>query len=162
MHTARGKGGASFPLQLTLHLSRLFSVPWWLLTLALLIYKGVILPFPTAALPMEIVGSALVLMVHWVACDMGKKGNLTESPRLLLVSMLLMACATFGAIYFMWLQTYVMRLDLAFSAVFLGFDGLALVFSVVALQNAAGDEGLGFWMVGGQGHPGLGGFPPTQ
>lgn len=160
MHTARGKGGASFPLQLMLHVGRLFSIPWFLLTLSLLIYKGTVLPFPEAALPMEIIASALVLLVHWVACSTGKHGNLTESPRMLLLSMFLMACATFGAFYFMWLQTYVMRLDLAFSAVFLGFNGLALVLSVVGLQNAAGDD-LPFGAMSGFMSTGAA-FPPSS
>ncbi|CUI14653.1 membrane-associated protein, putative [Bodo saltans] len=140
MHSARGKGGASFPLQIFLHLGRFFSVPWFVITLALLIYKGVKLPFPQdVALPLEIVSSFLVMAIHWVAVNVGIKGNLTESPRLLLLSILLNAVILFGIIYFMWLQTYVMRLDLGVSATYLSLVGLTFVFSLVGLQNIAGD-----------------------
>lgn len=140
MHSARGKGGASFPLQIFLHLSRWFSFPWFIVTLSLLIYKGVKLPYPqSAALPLEIVSSFLVLVLHWVAVNVGKKGNLTEGARLLLLSIALHAVILFGIIYFMWLQTYVMRLDLGFSATYLALVGLTFVFSLVGLQNIVGD-----------------------
>jgi transmembrane protein 216 len=140
MHSARGKGGASFPLQVFLHLSRWFSFPWFLVTLALLIYKGVNLPYPQdVALPIEIVAAFLVLVVQWIAVNVGKKGNLTESPRLMLLSIVLLVIVLFGIVYFMWLQTYVMRLDLGVSATFLCFEGLAFVFSIVGLQNTVGD-----------------------
>lgn len=138
MATASGSGGgASFLFQLALFFSVAWCVLWWMLTLGFLIFKAIYLPFPPAALPMEIVASVLVIVVNVFAFLIGNRGNKTENVVTLILSAVLFIIAAVGAIYYMWLQTYVLMLDLAFSAIFLGINGLTIVLAVWASQNAA-------------------------
>ena len=140
MISSRGKGGASFPLQLLLIVALLACPVWVITTIALLIYKGTILPFQPAALPMEIIGVALVYGVQYFGCSFGKRGNLTETTSVLIVSVVLLLISGIGMFYYMWLQTYVMMLDLGMSASMLGLNGLTILFTLAALQSAAGTD----------------------
>lgn len=135
--------GASFPLQLFLIINHLYCPFWGLLTLALLIFKAVNLYFPKGALAGEIIGVFLLYFVHYFSCALGKRGNLTEQLATLLVGGILQIVAAVGAIYYMWLQTYVMRLDLGFSATMLALDGAAFIFTIVAVQNVASSGIMG-------------------
>lgn len=137
MAVAGGKeGGASFLFQILLLISAAWCVLWWMLTLGFLIFKAIYLPFPPAALPMEIVASVLVVIINVFGVIIGIRGNKTEQVPALALSALLLAIVAVGAIYYMWLQTYVLMLDLAFSAVFLGVNGLTVLLAIWASQNA--------------------------
>lgn len=128
-------GGPSLSFQLLLYGSSGWSVIWFILTLALLIYKGTLLEFPPAALPMEIVSSFFLLIIDIAALSVGTRGNFMETvgASCLAIGLLLVAAA--GAIYYMWLQTYVMMLDLAFSAILLTLNGLAALAGVYTVQG---------------------------
>ncbi|KAG5468156.1 hypothetical protein LSCM1_02131 [Leishmania martiniquensis] len=130
-------GGASFSYHLQLLVSIGWAAIWWMMTLGLLVFKALRLPFPPAALPMEIVASFLVLIVNAFSVLIGMRGNKTENPSTILISAALLAIATAGAVYYMWLQTYVLILDLAFSAIYVGINGVALLLSVWAAQSVA-------------------------
>lgn len=138
MRTSRGKGGASFPLQLLLLLSVFMCIIWFIITVSLMIFKGVNFPYADYALGLEIAAPFLFVIIHLMAFSVGKRGNLTESlPMLVVAGALVLLCAVAG-FYYMWLQTYVLMLDLYISAFYLGVCGLTLLFSIVAMQNAAG------------------------
>ncbi|KAG5468568.1 hypothetical protein CUR178_01401 [Leishmania enriettii] len=130
-------GGASFPYQLQLLFSIGWASIWWVVTLGLLIFKAFHLPFPPAALPMEVVASVLVLIVNAFGVLIGIRGNKTESPSTILISTALLGITTVGAIYYMWLQTYVLMLDLAFSAIYVGINGVGILLGFWATQNVA-------------------------
>lgn len=140
--SSRGKGGASFPLQLLLIIALLSCPVWVITTIALLIYKGSILPYPPAALPMEIIGVVLCYGVQYFACSFGKRGNLTETTSVLIVSVVLLLIAGIGMLYYMWLQTYVMMLDLGMSASVVAINGLTVLCAIAALQSAAGSDAV--------------------
>jgi transmembrane protein 216 len=137
MPTTSGTGGGA---SLLFHLMLLFSVAWcvlwWMLTLGFLIFKAIHLPFPPAALPVEIVTSVLVVVINLFGVLIGFRGNRTESTTSLTLSAFLLAIAAVGAIYYMWLQTYILMLDLAFSAIFLGINALSVLLAFWAAQNA--------------------------
>ncbi|RNF12137.1 transmembrane protein 216 [Trypanosoma conorhini] len=128
-------GGPSLSFQLLLYGSSGWSGIWFILTLALLIYKGTLLPFPPAALPMEIVSAFFLLVVDIAALSLGTRGNLTEEVGTSCLALGLLLVAAVGAVYYMWLQTYVMMLDLAFSAILLGLNILTVLAGVYALQG---------------------------
>lgn len=132
----RAVGGASFAFQLLILCSLGWSAIWLILTVSFLIYKATILPFPPAAFPMEIIASFLVLGVEVIASLIGTKGNLTEDASTIVVSIGLLIVSAVGAFYFMWLQTYVMMLDLAFSAVFFGLILLATLSGLESLRRS--------------------------
>lgn len=110
---------------------------WWLLTLGFLIFKALYLPFPPAALPMEIVASFLILAVNIFAFLMGVRGNKSENVAAIAISALLLVISAVGAIYYMWLQTYVLMLDLAFSAIYLGINAFSAILALGAAHSAS-------------------------
>lgn len=138
MQSSRGKGGASFPLQLMLLISLGFAPVWLIITIALLIYKATVLPYADYAFGLEVVAPVLFFIVHFLSFKFGTRGNLTESLPILVVALILMLITSFGSIYYMWLQTYVLRLDLGISAASLGINGLTVLLYLVALRNASG------------------------
>ncbi|KAF8296002.1 hypothetical protein C3747_356g12 [Trypanosoma cruzi] len=129
-------GGPSLSFQLLLYGSAGWSGIWFVVTLGLLIYKGSTLQFPPAALPMEIVSALLLLVIDFAALSLGTRGNLAEEVGTSCLAIGLLLVAAVGAIYYMWLQTYVMMLDLAFSAILLGLNVLAVLAGVYAVQGA--------------------------
>ncbi|KAH9577189.1 hypothetical protein LSM04_008961 [Trypanosoma melophagium] len=128
-------GGGSLCFQLLLYCSCGWSCVWFIVTLSLLIYKGTLLYFPPAAQPMEIVSAFLLLMVDLAACIIGSRGNVTEETTSMILSIILLLVAVLGAMYYMWFQTYVMMLDLAFSATLLGFNGLGVLTGLYGVQG---------------------------
>ncbi|ESL11840.1 hypothetical protein TRSC58_00401 [Trypanosoma rangeli SC58] len=128
-------GGPSLSFQLLLYGSFGWSGIWFIVTLALLIYKGTLLPFPPAALPMEIVSAFLLLLVDIAALFLGTRGNLTEEVSTSCLTLCLLVVASVGATYYMWLQTYVTMLDLVFSAILLSLHILAALAGVYAVQG---------------------------
>lgn len=132
MRTSRGKGGASFPLQLMLLLSVGICPLWVICTVSLMIFKGVTFPYADYALGLEIAAPFLFLIVHIVGFNVGKRGNLTESfPMLLVASVLILLCCVAG-FYYMWLQTYVLMMDLYMSAIYLGVCAITVIFCASA------------------------------
>ncbi|ORC93481.1 uncharacterized protein TM35_000013580 [Trypanosoma theileri] len=127
-------GSGSLCFQLLLYCCCGWSCIWFIVTLSLLIYKGTVLYFPPAAQPMEIVSSFLLLMVDVAAFFLGSRGNITEETTPMIFSIILLLVAVLGAMYYMWFQTYVMMLDLAFSATLLAFNGLGLLAGFYGLQ----------------------------
>ncbi|GET92160.1 hypothetical protein, conserved [Leishmania tarentolae] len=130
-------GGASFSFHLLLFMSIGWASIWWIVTVSLLIFKALHLPFPPAALPMEIVASFLVLLVNAFGVLIGIRGNKTENTSTIVISATLLAISAVGAIYYMWLQTYVLMMDLAFSAFYLGVNGIAILLGFWATQSVA-------------------------
>lgn len=123
-------GGASFSFQLLLLGSLGWGIVWVLLTVGLLVFKATALPFPPAALPMEIVACVLAVIVNSVGCITAIRGNLTEEGTTIFMGLFLIIVAGVGALYYMWLQTYVLRLDLFFSAIFLAINCLTLLLGI--------------------------------
>jgi transmembrane protein 216 len=133
--TAAQATSASLPLQLLAILSAIFCPMWFILTLALLIYKATFLIYPDAALGLEITGCLLVWLVEIGAVKLVKKGNLTENVTFLGAGLGLKLVTCIGAIYYMWLQVYVMRLDVGFSATLLTMDALAVLLGAATIQS---------------------------
>lgn len=132
MRTSRGKGGASFPLQLMLLVSFGICPLWMICTVSLMIYKGVAFPYADYAFGLEVSAPILFLIVHLVGFNVGKRGNLTESRRMLMVAAFLLLLCCVAAFYYMWLQTYVLMMDLYISAIYLGVCGVTILLCISA------------------------------
>ena len=132
---------ASLPLQLIAIICALFCPIWWAITFSLLIYKITFLPFPPTAFGFEITCTVLLWIVQVGAVSHIKRGNLTEHPATLGLSVVFTVLTIAGAIYYMLLQTYVMMLDLGFSAVVLILNVLALVFTGLTITGISSGQG---------------------
>jgi transmembrane protein 216 len=132
---AAAASSASLLLQLLAITSAVYCPCWFILTLALLIYKATWLPYPPTALGFEIASSLLVWLIEIGAVKQVKAGNLTENTAILATGIGLKVLTCVGAIYYMWLQTYVMKLDLGFSATLLALDCSAIIVGAFTFQS---------------------------
>ena len=127
---------SNFGLQIILILTGIAIHLWFLTSLGLMIYKTTYLPFPPLSIGLEFAGLVAVWLMEWLgAVYFGKRGNLTEHAVALAVSIGLFLLCSGGLVYYLWFQTYVMRLDLGFSAVLLGLNALCLLGAMVTMQN---------------------------
>lgn len=137
MYDGRPVGGASLLFHV-LHLASLsWSIVWLVVSITLLGIKGANLPFTPGALPIEIISSILVVVVNYVGCVFAKAGNLKEEIKALAISLAFFVVAIGGALYFMWFQSYVMKLDLVFSSVFLAINGVLVFSGIWAIHQAS-------------------------
>eukprot|EP00796_Vickermania_ingenoplastis_P007211 gene7211-5068_t len=148
MFSDRPVGGASLLFHVFLLISLAWAGIWFAVTVSLLGLKGSKLPFSPAALPLEIIACVLVTIVDFLAFLFGKQGNLTEEVKTIALSLAFLLVSLCGALYFMWFQSYVMRLDLAFSAIFLGINALTIFSGIWAIHQASSQAVLPSYLLG--------------
>mmetsp|Transcript_143260 Transcript_143260/g.250062 ORF Transcript_143260/g.250062 Transcript_143260/m.250062 type:complete len:145 (-) Transcript_143260:32-466(-) len=115
---------AGLPLQLSLILSLSVGLLWVLLTLTMLVYKGLMLPFTTYIFVVELLCPVVVALLELVGFALGSKGNKAEMVGPLVLSLLLDIPAVVACGYFMYFQTYVLRLDFIIDIAYMACKGL--------------------------------------
>lgn len=124
---------SNFGLHIVLSLSAFFVPLWWALTFALIIYKGSQLVYPPVAFAFEIIITFFIWVMQYWAVKLGKRGNMTENTATLGIGLALLILVICGLIYYIFGQTYVMRIDIGFSVTLLIVNVLCLVLGVVAI-----------------------------
>nr|XP_057913699.1 transmembrane protein 216 isoform X4 [Doryrhamphus excisus] len=98
------------------------------------IYKGILLPYPTNNLALDVALLVLFLGLEILRIFYAWKGNLCEHSLTTAVSLfLLLPCVTLAA-YFLLLQTFVLRLEFLLCIVLLCFYSLQFLLGVLALS----------------------------
>ena len=130
-------------LQASLWLSLLCCILWLVATLATWIYKGLALPYPAHfAWPGELLLMLCLVGLEYLSLKNASKGNLLEFRGPLFVAFLISSLQTAGIMYFLRFQPYVLKLDLYFSAVFIGGKGISAIFVVAQLLSLSSSAGL--------------------
>ncbi|KAI9338087.1 hypothetical protein DFJ73DRAFT_587271 [Zopfochytrium polystomum] len=106
---------SSLPLQILLFFNSQYYVVEWLVLLGCLIYKGTFLPFPPAALQLEIFGLFPFALLEACRLFIGVRGNKLEEKGTVGIFLGLSIIAFFGHLFYCWWQTYVLVLDAAFA-----------------------------------------------
>ncbi|XP_049608162.1 transmembrane protein 216 [Syngnathus scovelli] len=128
---------SSTALQVLLYLNCWYFAAFFLADVLMFIYKGLLLPYPTSNLILDVVLLVLFLGLEILRIFYGWKGNLCEHAVTTAVSLfLLLPCITLS-IYFLLLQTFVLRLEFLLGLVLLCFYGLQFLLSVLALSSFA-------------------------
>ncbi|KAM9850414.1 transmembrane protein 216 [Aulostomus maculatus] len=99
------------------------------------IYKGVLLPYPSNNLVLDLVLLLLFLGVEPLRIFYGWKGNLCEHSLALCVSLLMLLPSVTLAVYFMLLQTFVLLLEFILAAVLLCLHSLHLLMGLFTLSS---------------------------
>ncbi|XP_054872302.1 transmembrane protein 216 isoform X3 [Amphiprion ocellaris] len=98
------------------------------------IYKGVLLPYPSDNLVLDVVLLLLFLALETLRIFYGWKGNLCERSLASCVSIfILFPCAAL-AVYYLLLQTFVLRLEFILSSVLLAFYSLELLLGLLSIS----------------------------
>ncbi|XP_026859384.1 transmembrane protein 216 [Electrophorus electricus] len=124
---------SSTPLQILFYLNRWYFAAFFIAEILMFVYKGVLLPYPQANLILDIVLLLLYLGLESLRLFYGCKGNLCESSLALTISVGVLVPCTVLSVYYLLLQTFVLRLEFIINAVLLCFYGLELVIGLMTI-----------------------------
>ncbi|XP_076594957.1 transmembrane protein 216 isoform X1 [Chaetodon auriga] len=125
---------SSTPLQVLLYLNSWYFAAFYLAEILIFIYKGILLPYPSDNLVLDVVLLLLFLGLETLRIFYGWKGNLCERSLASCVSLfILFPCAAL-AVYYLLLQTFVLRLEVILSAVLLCFYSLELLLGLLSVS----------------------------
>uniref|UniRef100_H2TAI7 Transmembrane protein 216 n=1 Tax=Takifugu rubripes TaxID=31033 RepID=H2TAI7_TAKRU len=129
----------STPLQVLLYLNQWFFAAFYLVEVLIFIYKGLLLPYPSDNLVLDVVLMLLFLGLETLRIFYGWKGNLCERSLASCLSLFLLVPCVALAVYVLLLQTFVLRVEFILAAVLLVFYGLELVLGLVSLLAFSSD-----------------------
>ncbi|TWW55421.1 Transmembrane protein 216 [Takifugu flavidus] len=133
MATGNQTALTSTPLQVLLYLNQWFFAAFYLVEVLIFIYKGLLLPYPSDNLVLDVVLMLLFLGLETLRIFYGWKGNLCERSLASCLSLFLLVPCVALAVYVLLLQTFVLRVEFILAAVLLVFYGLELVLGLVSL-----------------------------
>ncbi|GBF88318.1 transmembrane protein [Raphidocelis subcapitata] len=128
----------SLPLQVFIYFGGWWDALFWVLSVALFIYKGLALPYPPGRFAAEFTFVWLWLLVEPGRLFLGSKGNKTEQPGPLLFSLLLAVPIVAFLVYHVKFQTYVLKLEVLLNAISLSFLGLQVLLGCLATARFVG------------------------
>lgn len=123
---------ASLPLEIFLVFGGWWDVLFWLVSIAVFIYKGIILPYPNSNFAVEFTFQWLYVLVEPVRLLLGSKGNKTEQSGPLIFSVILAGPVIAFSVYYIKFQTYVLQIEVILHAISLAFCGLQVLLQLLA------------------------------
>ncbi|XP_066495068.1 transmembrane protein 216 isoform X1 [Tiliqua scincoides] len=129
----RNRHLSSTPLEILLFLNGWYYATYFLLEIFIFIYKGLLLPYPSANLVLDLVMLFLYLGIEVTRIFFGSKGNLCQRKVPLSISLALTFPAAVMAAYYLLLQTYALRLEAILNAILLLFYGVELLLGILTL-----------------------------
>ncbi|XP_018589198.2 transmembrane protein 216 isoform X2 [Scleropages formosus] len=124
---------SSVPLQVLLTLNGWYFGGFFIAELLMFVYKGVLLPYPPGNLVLDLMLLFLFLGLEILRIFYGSKGNLCEQTLATVLSVgILVPCAVLS-VYFLLLQTFVLRLEVIVNALLLCFYGFELLLCLTGL-----------------------------
>lgn len=136
MHTSKNESNSPFS---SLSYQILLVFGWWYFLVfisaetLLLIFKKYYYLYPIGNFLSEFFLLFILTGIESIRIFIGKKGNLTERPFSIILSLLLTVPVTSGVLYFFWWQTYVLMLDFIISIVLFVFLGMQSLFAAFTL-----------------------------
>ncbi|XP_036621008.1 transmembrane protein 216-like [Trichosurus vulpecula] len=125
----------SISLEILLFLNGWYSTTYFLLELFVFMYKGLLLPYPTANLVLDLVILFLYLGIEIIHLFIATKGNLCQRMMPLGINLAMTFPSAMMASYYLLLQTYILRLKAEMSTILLLFCGLELMLEAITLTT---------------------------
>ncbi|XP_043914881.1 transmembrane protein 216 [Protopterus annectens] len=138
MMATSGKHTSAFsstPLEVLLFLNGWYYAAYFLVEILTFVYKGLVLPYPAANLILDIVMLFLYLGVEVIRIFFGSKGNLTQRKLPLCIGLALTFPSAAMAVYYLLLQTYIVRIEVIINAILLVLYAFEVILGVVALAE---------------------------
>ncbi|XP_062380861.1 transmembrane protein 216 [Sardina pilchardus] len=126
---------SSTPLQVLLYLNSWYFAAFFVAECLMFVYKGVMLPYPSPNLILDIVLLLLFLGLEILRLFYGWKGNLCEHKLAMSVSVGVLVPCTVLCVYYLLLQTFVLRLEFILNAILLGFYGVELILGIMCIST---------------------------
>ncbi|XP_041653947.1 transmembrane protein 216 [Cheilinus undulatus] len=125
---------SSTPLQVLLYLNSWYFAAFYVAEILIFFYKGILLPYPRDNLVLDSVLLLLFLALETLRIFYGLKGNLCERSLALCLSLLILLPCAALAVYYLLLQTFVLRLEFILSAVLLCFYALEFLLGLLSVS----------------------------
>ncbi|XP_040903581.1 transmembrane protein 216 [Toxotes jaculatrix] len=125
---------SSTPLQVLLYLNSWYFAAFYLAEILMFIYKGILLPYPSDNLVLDVMLLVIFLGLETLRIFYGVKGNLCERSLALCVSLFILVPCAALAVYYLLLQTFVLRLEFILSTVLLCFYGLEFLLGLLSVS----------------------------
>ncbi|KAG7219493.1 hypothetical protein INR49_019050 [Caranx melampygus] len=113
---------------------QLVLAAYYLAEILMFIYKGVSLPYPSDNLVLDVALLVIFLGLETLRIFYGWKGNLCERSLASCVSIFILFPCVALAVYYLLLQTFVLRLEFILSGVLLCFYGLELLLGLLSVS----------------------------
>ena len=123
---------SSLPLQILIYFNGWYCVAYFQIEALLFIYKDHHFYYPPDIMAWEASMLSMLAIMEVVRLFLASKGNKTESMRPMLWAILISFPIITGYVWFLRLQTYVMRLEIILAAIGLSFVGLEWILSLGA------------------------------
>ncbi|XP_069079360.1 transmembrane protein 216 isoform X2 [Pleurodeles waltl] len=130
-----GRHLPSLTNKVLLFLNGWYYATYFVMEILMFAYKGLLLPYPTANLTLDLVMLFLYLAIEVIRIFFGSKGNLTQRKLPVVISVSLTFPAAMMALYYLLLQTYVLRLEAVMNVILLIFYALEVLLDIVALVS---------------------------
>ncbi|KAK2838603.1 hypothetical protein Q7C36_013417 [Tachysurus vachellii] len=134
---------SSMPLQVLFYLNSWYFAAFFIAEILMFIYKAltpsmegsnrILLPYPQANLILDIVLLLLYLGLEALRLFYGSKGNLCERSLMIIVSVGVLVPCTVLSVYYLLLQTFILRLEFILNAILLCFYALELVLALITI-----------------------------
>jgi len=121
--------------QILLFFNAYYSTLFFITTLFLYFYKSYHYHYPYAAFEWELTMLALMAFMETARITLASRGNKTEQTPPLLWSILLSFPMIVGFVFYLTIQTYVLRLDIVMNTVALAFVSTETVISVFTVMS---------------------------
>lgn len=132
------KIASSLPFAVLLHLNRYFATTYFLLNIALFIYKDYKYPYPdNGSYGWEVTFIFFFLCIEYIRLFLGSKGNKTEQIEPLFWFIGLSIGTILLNIYYLKLQTYVLQIDAIINIMSLVLVSGELLFCTLAALTFA-------------------------
>ncbi|XP_064169009.1 transmembrane protein 80-like [Anguilla rostrata] len=128
---------SSVPFQITLYLSAVYFLFYFLSTLCMIVYKSQVLSYPDGNLTLDLCLLFLMAALELLRLYWGVKGNLQESERGVGASLAMTGGTVLLCLYFLLWQSYVLRADVIINAALLAGYLLAFLLGFVTLARFA-------------------------
>ncbi|KAI7801297.1 transmembrane protein 216 isoform X2 [Triplophysa rosa] len=125
---------SSTSLQILFYLNGWYFAAFFIAECLMFVYKGVLLPYTQANLTLDVVLLLLFLGLEILRLFYGWKGNLCQRSLALFVSVCVLVPCAVLSVYYLILQTFVLRLEFVLNAVLLCFYGLELVLGLMTIS----------------------------
>lgn len=133
---------SSLPYQILLYLNGWYIAAFLAVEVLILIFKTSVLPYPSGNIVSEVFLLFFLGGVEAVRIFMGKKGNLTERIISLVLSIIFTAPSVLAMLYLLLWQTYVLRLEVILISIGLAFEGIELLFALLAVVTISKSGGF--------------------
>ncbi|XP_005529129.1 PREDICTED: transmembrane protein 80 isoform X2 [Pseudopodoces humilis] len=124
---------SSLPLQILLYVNGIYYIFYFLVTLAMIIYKSQVFSYPDDLLAPDLAVLFLMAILEVPRLYLGFKGNLTEAEAPLGLSLGLTVGSVVLCVYLLLWQTYVLWADVLLNALLLSAYGLESGLKVTAI-----------------------------